>query len=201
MIRAYNGFTLIELLIAIAIIGLMIPVLYIAAVTPMRNYEVESRRMVLEGDYDTVHRVLDRDIRSAARTIATLGPLESATDVLILEIPFLESNFKIEENSENRLQNKRVVYRYLKPEGETTKGSPVAPTLLREEYRIKESAWSRVRSYPLSRIVSEVLFLSDDPGWKESKVISVALGYRSRVTHTDLDFRKIKRITMRGATG
>ncbi len=166
-----RGFTLIELLIAVAVIGILVPVMYSIMYEPLQRHTIESSREAQEADFDKVHRMLGRDIRSAARVVPSMDSISSGSSDLILEIPTTEED--------SRIVPVRVHYRFASAAEE-------AAPLVREEYRKSEDGWALARTYPLSREVASMRFAGDAPEWKDTRLVTVAARWSGSAAHTAL---------------
>lgn len=166
-----RGFTLIELLIAVAMIGILVPVMYSIMYEPLQRHTIESAREAQEADFDKVHRMMGRDIRSAARVIPAMESIASGSSDLILEIPVVEED--------SRIAAVRVHYRFASPVEE-------AAPLVREEYRKSEDGWTLVSAYPLSREIASLRFAGDAPEWKDTRRVTVAARWSGSAAHTAL---------------
>ncbi len=185
------GFTLIELLIVVAMLGVLLPVGYSIMLDPLKDHAVESTRAFLQADFDKAHRVLDRDIRAAARIIPAMDELRSGSTSLILEIP-------VTSDGAEAIAPIRVRYSVSSTEVGSARGE--GRILMRDVFRRTATSWQKERSYPVSRTLSTARFTGDEANWANVRAVTVELSYRTQAVHTELVLEEPKVIALRGAS-
>lgn len=185
-----TGFTLIELLIVVAMLGILLPVGYSLMLDPLTAHEVESARMLFQADFDKVHRLLGRDIRSAAAVVAAMDELRCSSTSLILEIPVVSDGTEA-------IAPIRVCYSVSPAEAGSARRE--ARTLIRDVFKRTESGWQKERSYPVSRTLSGVRFTGDKANWGNVRRVTVDLFYEGKAVHTALVLEQPKVVALRGA--